>query len=325
MKRNIVTEITEIKERSDFNSRHDYSHNLEKIELAFEDILRGNGDYNEELLKYIPIATVSCFEAFFRSIIKEIIDFGAPFRNNLKSFNQTNNMRFDFDIVGAIEKKNFTMGEFVSHILKCNNLEEINLNLTTIIGKDFLSSIKEFQNPTRLQDESTYFNKNFNQILSDVKRTFELRHIFCHEFATNTIIDRDEIFRCFKNSTLFLQHTNEFVWNLLYPNAPLTQSEMNAKSAEDFQLAEERFLELIEKIKKIAQGNSFVVLNEKLFSTAVDQWKSYRDAWAKSMSFGYNGGTIYSTIYHYALIKITNEKIESLKSDFEFDLKKSKI
>ena len=44
-----------------------------------------------------------------------------------------------------------------------------------------------------MNDTSKEFIENSNQIISDIKRTFELRHIFCHEFATNLNVDQDEI------------------------------------------------------------------------------------------------------------------------------------
>tara|TARA_R110000868_G_scaffold167939_1_gene402502 strand:- start:1861 stop:2121 length:261 start_codon:yes stop_codon:yes gene_type:complete len=78
MKRDLINEITSIKSRSEFNTRYDFNAKLNDIEYAFQENLQYNGEYNKELLKYIPIATVACFEAFFSSTYKELIDFGKP-------------------------------------------------------------------------------------------------------------------------------------------------------------------------------------------------------------------------------------------------------
>src|SRR5690606_8779661 len=104
-----------------------------------------NGNFNKELLKYIPIATVACFEAFFRSVYKELIDFGKPFSDNVVKFNQSQNVKFDFEIVNAIQTKTVTVGEFISHILQCNNFEDINKNLSLLCGIDFADHIKKFK------------------------------------------------------------------------------------------------------------------------------------------------------------------------------------
>lgn len=117
MKRNLINEITEIRSRSEFNSRLDYSSRLNDIEYAFNESLNYNGDFDKELVKYIPIATVACFEAFFRSAYKELIDFGKPFSDNAIKFNQSKNVKFDFEIINAIQTKTVTVGEFISHIL----------------------------------------------------------------------------------------------------------------------------------------------------------------------------------------------------------------
>ena len=89
MKRNLINEITALKSRSEFNSRHDYYSRLTHIEYAFNENVNYNGNFNKELLKYIPIATVACFEAFFRSVYKELIDFGEPFNENAIKFRQS--------------------------------------------------------------------------------------------------------------------------------------------------------------------------------------------------------------------------------------------
>src|SRR5690606_16325028 len=145
MKRNLINEITAIKSRSEFNSRHDFSTRLNDIEYAFNESLNYNGDFDKELVKYIPIATVACFEAFFRSVYKELIDFGKPFSDNAIKFNQSKNVKFDFDIINAIQTKTVTVGEFISHILPCNNFDDINANLSTLADIDFADQIKKFQ------------------------------------------------------------------------------------------------------------------------------------------------------------------------------------
>lgn len=195
MKRDIITEITAIKSRTEFNSRHDLSR-INDIEYAVSEYLTYNGDFDSEFIKYIPISTVACFEAFFRSVYKEMIDLGKPFSANAIKFNQSKNIKFDFDIVNAIQNKTVTAGEFISHILPCNNFEDINSNLSTLAGIDFTDQIKSFKRKSvfeHVNENTDKFIQDSEQIIMDVKRTFELRHIFCHEFATNFKIDRDEI------------------------------------------------------------------------------------------------------------------------------------
>lgn len=325
MKRNLIDEITAIKSRSEFNSRHDYSSKLNDIEYAFQENLDYNGDFNKELLKYIPIATVACFEAFFRSVYKELIDFGKPFSDNVVKFNQSKNVKFDFDIVNAIQTKTVTVGEFISHILPCNNFEDINTNLSLLSGIDFADQIKKFKRESifeHVNDNSNKFIENGDQIISDIKRTFKLRHIFCHEFATNLRIEKDEILRCFNNSKIFLNQTNDFIWDLIYPNAPETQTDMNIQAYDEFEKFENDLSVLISTIKEVKNGNSDFDLNVELFDKTMEQWKIYRKTKAELDASIVEGGTMYPLLYASSLTTTTKEKIESLKNEFEIDLRK---
>ncbi len=326
MKRNLINEITEIRSRSEFNSRLDYSSRLNDIEYAFNESLNYNGDFDKELVKYIPIATVACFEAFFRSVYKELIDFGKPFSDNAIKFNQSKNVKFDFEIINAIQTKTVTVGEFISHILPCNNFEDINTNLSTIANIDFTEQIKKFKRESifdHVNDNSKRFIENSDQIISDIKRTFELRHIFCHEFATNLRIDKSEILRCFNNAKVFLDQTNDFIWDLIYPNAPETQTEMNIQASNEFEKIENDLSDLISTIKEVKKENSDFDLNVELFDKTMEQWKVYRELKAELDASVVEGGTMYPLLYASSMTTTTKEKIESLKNEFEIDLRKN--
>jgi uncharacterized protein YecT (DUF1311 family) len=325
MKRDLISEITAIKSRSEFNSRHDFNSRLDDIEEAFNENLNYNGEYNKELVKYIPIATVACFEAFFRSVYKELIDFGKPFSDNVVKFNQSKNVKFDFDIVNAIQTKTVTAGEFVSHILPCNNYDDINSNLSTLAGIDFTKEIKTFKKDSifdQVNENSEQFIENSNQIILDIKRTFELRHIFCHEFATNLKIDKTEILRCFISSKIFLNQTNNFIWDLLYPNTPETQTDMNIKASEDFEEVDNELSKLLEKIKQASKEEIYFILDNTALDEIILEWKKYREAKAKFDSSMFTGGTMYPLIYSSSLTITTKEKIESLKIEYETILRK---
>lgn len=325
MKRNLLKEITSIKSRTEYDSRHDFSTRLDDIEYAFNENLNYNGDYNEELLKYIPIATVACFEAFFRSIYKELIDFGKPFSDNVSNFNQAKNIKFDFDIVNAIQTKTVTTGEFISHILPCNNFKDINSNMSLLINKDFTKELKNFKKESIFEDvnqTSKDFKKHSEQIISDIHKVFELRHIFCHEFATNIKIDKEEIFQCFKNSKLFLNQTNNFIWELIYPGAPETQTDMNVQSHGEFEKVDQELTNLISLIKKTSNEEYSLGLNEILFDNSIKEWNSYRDSKAKLDASIAEGGTLYPLLFASSLKQTTLEKIDSLKKRYEVDLRK---
>ncbi len=58
-KRDFIEEIKLIKSRTEFNSRYDLTSRLYEIDYALTEFTNYNGNYNSEILKYIPISTVS--------------------------------------------------------------------------------------------------------------------------------------------------------------------------------------------------------------------------------------------------------------------------
>jgi hypothetical protein len=323
-KRSLVNEIKEVKSRTEFNSRMDYGLKLSDIQYAFEEALKYNGDYEIELIKYIPIATVACFEAFFRSAYKELIDFGLPYSENAIRFNQTRNIKFDFEIINAVQDKSISIGEFISHLLPCNNFDDINSNMSTILNKDFAQCIREFIDNELTKEFYAEIKTSFNEIIPDIKRTFEIRHIFCHEFATNFKIDKSEILRCFHNAKVFLEFTNDYLQSEIYPNAPKTQVAMNEFARQEFFDYEKKLDNLIQNILEANDDYKYVAIDSDSFLEVIEKWKEYREFKARTDSGLYFNGSMYNMIYFSSLSVITKEKIESLTDEFELCLRNSK-
>lgn len=325
MKRNLIAEINAVKSRTEHDFRYNADYRLGELETIVTQYLANIQSADVELLKYVPVATIACFESFFRSVIKELIDWGKPYNENAIQFNQSKNVKFDFDIILAIQSKSVTIGEFISHILPCNNFNDINSNLSTLIKVDFLDSLKKYKRKSLFEDinrNSKEFRDNANQIIPDLKRTFELRHIFCHEFSADVKIDINEILRCLRNCRIFLKHVDDFIWNLLHPNAPETQAGMNIQSGKDFEQLDNELSELVKAIKQLRGENSLGFVHPQLFDKSIVDWKKYRETKAEADSANCLGGTIYPTIYANSQASTTKEKIASLKDEFRHELKK---
>ena len=326
-KRDFIEEIKLIKSRTEFNSRYDLTSRLYEIDYALTEFTNYNGNYNSEILKYIPISTVSCFEAFFKSVIKELVDFGEPFSKNIVNFNQSKNIKLDFEIIGAIQTKSVTVGELVGHLLPFNNFEDIKSNLSVIIGKDFIEEMKNFDKKSvyHTANALNYDKKNrLPEIIKSVKETYELRHIFCHEFATNVNIDKDRIIKNYENCKDFLEFTNVIIWETLYPNSPETQTEMNLEADNNFKNKETELQTLIDFVtSNYEKLDDAFSIDIKLFKSSIQKWQKYRESVALYQSDKFKGGSMYPLIYLTSLEKITAEKIESLKNEFEILLRKN--
>jgi len=222
-KRNIIEEVESINSRLANKSSYEFQTRLDKISRALIELKKENKSYKEELLKYIPIATISCFEGYFRSVVKELIDFGKPFNENIKKLNQANNIKLDFEIIAAIQTKTLSVGDFVAHILPFNNIDDIHSILSILLDRSFLTDLKEFKKNSifdSVNKAAVEFENKNTEIIVSIKRMYEFRHILCHEFATKLVIDGDMISNDFNNCSLFLRHTQNFIREILRPNIP---------------------------------------------------------------------------------------------------------
>ena len=311
MKRNIVSEIKSIKERTKYNAIHRFSERLTSISKLLKT------DIDDEVLRYIPIALVACFENFFRLITKDLIDSGIPFTEYAVNFNQSKNIKFDFEIVTAINSNSITIGELISHVLSWNNLDDMNSNISTLINDDFLTKLKSHKRQSNFEDinkNSANFVANSDSIIRDIKRVYELRHIFCHEFAPDIKVEKQEISRCFINSRIFLNHADDYIAQLLYPNFPETQLDMNIHANQEFEKLDLELNSLVSKIKKSAKDDKYL----QLFEHSIVLWKEYRTTIAELAALENIGGSIYPMVYAESLTDTTEDKIAMLKEEYEY-------
>lgn len=300
--RDLIQEIIEIKGRrkSDIPKAELFIRLLE-IEASYE--MRNKE--NIELLKYFPIALVGCMESYFRLAIKELIDSKLIYLDNASKL--ASKMRFDFDILKAMHGEIISVGEIISHLVQMNSLAQISSNMSELMQIDFLKEVAEVHDrwaiEVRKEPKKTIIpDKTIT--FKYVSRTFELRHIFCHETATKNTFSIDEIEKCFDNSILFLKAADEYITESLYPNAPLTQTDMNIKSAEDFKNE-------LSKLNDINEN-----LYSKLDNEQKKEYESLHKAWEVFMNLSadfegdrYKRGTIRPTIRNGAAFDLTKQRL----------------
>ena len=154
-------------------------------------------EFRTELLKYFPIGSVACIEGYFRLLYRDLIDYGPPYSDNLIGFKD--GIRFSIESVTAIQGRAISLGEYVSHFLTLNNLEDINKNTSTIIGEDFLARLKN----TSDEPGGTPI-LNAPVVYRQLNRLFELRHIYCHEVGAIKGVNTNRVKMCLDVTTLFL-------------------------------------------------------------------------------------------------------------------------
>lgn len=177
-------------------------------------------DVKYEIVRYLPIGYVTCIEGYFRITYADLLDHGAPFRENFREKASELNIKFDIKTALSLQQHSLSIGDFIAHQLPLNNLEDIDRTMSQLIGEDFLARIKIAQSkiPRQLPmfteikaDGEAYFNS----LKAKIKRLFDIRHIYCHElvsFIPDTTISVDE---CVEAAVEFLWLSETIVTELL--------------------------------------------------------------------------------------------------------------
>lgn len=315
MKRDYIKEILSKKDRQKFLGG--YASDISVLEKSLEQQLKLLGeeanDCHLELMKHFPIAMVAYMESLFREYVKELIDFGYPYSENAKIFNKSE-IKFDFQIVTEIQSKTISVGDFISHLLPLSNLENINYTMTTLIGKDFLHSLKSVVDSWPDDENKIYepILKNASAVYQDVKRTFELRHIYCHEYTGLDIVEPELIKTSFHSTKLFLEATSCLIRHLVAPNAPQTQSAMNQLAFDEFNQAEAEMNKIYEEVI-----NGLSVRHKSKLEDAQTHWVKVREKQVDLLANQFEGGSIFPLIYYSEMKSLTNLRIDELKKIIE--------
>jgi hypothetical protein len=161
-----------------------------------------------ELLRYVPIGIVACWEGYVRLLIRDLVNLGEPFHENAAKLEVG---KFDVDAVLALGGKRVSTGELIAHQLRINNLDDINKHLSTVMGFDFLEELQRTHPPDN--DMPLFYIAD--KLFRDINGAFELRHIFCHELAVTTQPTLPMVRSMSRSSLVFTYHTEILVQQML--------------------------------------------------------------------------------------------------------------
>jgi hypothetical protein len=220
--RNYALEIIEKKKHLKFSSDgferiYERLYDVSLLENFYEEVLIrdcfDNEDVSSELeiynsafiegIKYIPVSLVACIESFFRFLFARTIDADLFYKDNASKFDIKYNLKTAIDL----EVNKLSIGEFISHLLRVNNIADIGFNMSQILGEDYFFNFKKWRKELESQVELFPLSDSEKEshLFDKLNRLFELRHRICHEAYTPVSIDdiRDLI--------SFTPHVREFI------------------------------------------------------------------------------------------------------------------
>lgn len=268
---------------------------------------------NSDLLEYVPVKIVACFEEYFRQLYKKIID-DTKFRVNLKNIRTLKDAKIDFDVIEAIQANTISLGDFLSYYFPCNSIEHINENFSELLGVNFLDEMRNKIYDKKIQNESPSEEKisDANDFIKIIKSIFDMRHIICHETTFHEPFDNKSVSQMIQYAIVFTELVDEIVYVHLYPNSPLTQTDMNISAVKSFEEVDQELNRIIELIK-----THFKDTESPQNFGYLEKWKEYRKCRALEVASQYEGGTIYPLIYSTEMENVTSQMIRELKQNYK--------
>ena len=255
-----------------------------------------------KLLEYVPVKIVACFEQFFRDEYKEIL-YNPKTKKRLKEVETFKNAKFDFDILGAFEDNTISLSDYLSYIVPCSRLEDVNNALSQLLQIKFLEEISK--------------KKKGKQILQTVNEVFKLRHIYCHEVPFKNTITKEMAARFISDACDFLEYSDDTIRNALYSDNRSLMEELEI-AKKDFEKTDEELDELLEQIRS-NQNKESLFYNDLSF---IDNWKEYREVRAKSESSVNHGESYLPQYYYRSMERATRTLIKELREDFKHELRR---
>jgi hypothetical protein len=265
---------------------------------------------DDEVFKYFPVAMVACFEAYFKLAIAEIIDRRSDLKKNaVSSF--AKNIKIDIEALSKMNDVGISIGELVAHNLQYSSFEKIEEQMSIVLASSFKEKISTVHNRYLVEVQGAQIVpivEDVDKAWKSVRRIFELRHIICHELANQEIFDNNEIIEAFTDCVQVLNAVDEIVGNVLEPNYPLTQIEINEQSVKDLELKSDDLQSLKESILKLLEQKDI-----EQFMKADESWTDYAFQWAEFESRYYEGGSIHFSVRNFTLIEMYSEHLARLQ------------
>ena len=207
-KRDVVLEILERKKR--VHSRLDrwtqFSRRNDALIDAYDFARARNTPtvVKSELLRWIRVGTVAALEAYFRAVVRDLVDYGEPFRSRVRALYDA---KLDLSTILSLNAAEVTMGELIAHLLPLSRLDDITQRMTTLLDGDFVRSVKS--------TVPEGYDEPLEAILPDfypsLERLYKMRNVHAHEFGAKDGPKVREVFRELGAATYFAFVTEQIL------------------------------------------------------------------------------------------------------------------
>ena len=257
---------------------------------------------NPQLIEYVPVKIVACFEQLFRDEYQEILE-NPKVKKNLKNIDLFKDTKFNFDIIGAFEENTISLSDYLSLLIPCSKLADIDNAISKLLGIKFLEEFGK--------------KEDGKAILDSISEIFRLRHIYCHEVPLKQVLDVNNARKLISHAIAFIDNSDDIIRNTLY-SYQLSGLEEIEIAQKEYEKANEELEKLIE-ILKVKQDKGPFHYNDFSY---IDKWKEYRKERALCDSSINNKESYLPLHYYRNMERTTKSLIKELKEDYKYELKK---
>lgn len=282
---------------------------------------------SETFYSLILVGIASSLEVVVRNGIKELIDAGSPYLDNVHKFKDI--LKFDLNITRALHDKKISFGELVSHLLPINSVENILSHYGVLLDCDFkthLAELREFVEPS--DEELLHGTKpsepaetpplvidDIDQLIKTISTVFTRRHITAHE-ADFHVAAKEDIPIFLKAAELLALALDESVEQTLRPNFPRNSFGISIKDVEEATKSSMELERLYDKVRKMIESQApSSVDNLMKAQTAFQEYlEAEREFQNELANFSANGmRSLYASITK----QLSEQRVEVLK-EFEW-------
>ena len=267
-------------------------------------------------LAIYPVRAVSLLEAFVRERVRTIVNHSKVYADRARPLLQ--NFRSDYSFIIEIAHQTITFGDIVAHAIPVSSLTNIitafeqlsNRNLPQELSKAIDRWAVEIRGSPPVP-----IIANFDSNAAAISQIFSLRHRICHEAASLSSIEKNDMSGCLLSVSQFVNATSWFWTELLQGNVPLTQTGMNIEAIGRANEARSDMQAILQELQLLLRNYP---RDLRLLAAAQHAWERYESLQSYGAHDPQGGGTIGPLIRANESFVLTQERIQRLKSHIAF-------
>jgi hypothetical protein len=301
-KRDVIAEIEEIRGRMTAVDDLD-SGILKLLTIVTSTQKLKDDDPENELHAYYLVASIASIESYFRWQIHRLVDSdNGRFINNIRLDDQP--IKLTHHVAVALVNKRLTIGELMAHTVGFSDFEKVAGFMTKLLGTDFVQLVT-----TATDHDNILVLKDPAQVISDIKRALELRHVICHEGYRMHSIPNSEIKQLSSSCYEFVRGCHYGVSRFLDPAGPATREDLYKTTSMKASALQTRLKALEETIAK----DLHFKMEQDSFRAMGQAWDAYVEQEAAFFASVKMNGNQAELDAERTRVRLTESRIEELQ------------